>query len=149
MFWIDVLSRIFHVTTAIMLLGGSLFTLLAYQPVLQTQPDQVRRTISGQTRDSWRRWVHMGIAVFLVTGFYNYFRAMPLHKGDGLYHALIGMKIIIAMAVFFLASVLAGRSPRFENWRQAAAWPLKLLCLLGILIVAISGFLKVSSSNLQ
>lgn len=148
MFWIDVVSRILHVTTAILLLGGSLFTLLALQPVLQTQPDTVRGAVSGGARQRWKRWVHLGIAVFLLTGFYNYFRAMPLHRGDGLYHALVGTKILVALVVFFMASVLVGRSSKFETWRQAGAWPLKLLCLLGLVIVVISGFLKVSSASL-
>lgn len=149
MFWIDVASRILHVSTAILLLGGSLFTVLALQPVLRNQTESVRNAIAGQLRGRWKRWVHLGIAVFLATGFYNYFRAMPLHKGDGLYHAIIGSKILIALVIFFLASVLVGRSQRFESWRQGSAWPIALLCVLGIIVVALSGFVKVSGSGMN
>jgi len=149
MFWFDVVSRVLHVTTAILLLGGSLFSLLVLQPVVRSQAAPIPSLFADEIRGRWKRWVHVGIAVFLATGFYNYFRAMPLHKGDGLYHALIGTKILIALAVFFLASVLVGRSQKFEPWRQSATWPLKLLCILGIAIVVISGFVKVSGSSLN
>ncbi len=50
------------------------------------QHDKLRGLVNGR----WKRFVHLGILLFLVTGFYNYFRQMPNHKGDALYHALIG-----------------------------------------------------------
>jgi uncharacterized membrane protein len=149
MFWIDVVSRVLHVSTAILLLGGSLFSLLVLRPVMANQSSNLPDSLAESLRNRWKRWVHTGIALFLVTGFYNYFRAMPLHKGDGLYHALVGTKILVALFVFFLASVLVGRSPRFEHWRRDVSWPLALLCLLGLGIVIISGFVKVSSSAVQ
>lgn len=149
MFWIDVVSRVLHVSTAILLLGGSLFSLLVLRPVLANQSNNLPGSLAESLRNRWKRWVHTGIALFLVTGFYNYFRAMHDHKGDGLYHALVGTKILVALIVFFLASVLVGRSPRFEHWRRDASWPLTLLCLLGLGIVIMSGFVKVSSSAVQ
>lgn len=147
MFWIDVLSRVVHVSMAIVLLGGSLFSLLVLQPTLKEHADLTRGTFINSLRARWKIWVHTGIALFLITGFYNYVRAMPNHKGDGLYHALVGTKILVALVVFFLASVLVGRSQKFEAWRQNAAWPMRLVCALGMLIVLVSGFLKVSAAN--
>ena len=61
-------------------------------------------------RARWKKFVHGGIALLILSGAFNYYRAMPLHKGDGLYHGLIGTKIILALVVFFLASALVGRS---------------------------------------
>ncbi len=143
MFAVDVASRLIHVLTAIVLLGGSTFMLLVVLPTLQSSDEGTRTKIASGLRSIWKRYVHAGIALFLITGFYNYFKAMPLHKGDGLYHGLIGTKIILALGVFFLASALVGRSAAFEGMRSNSSKWLKILCLLGIVIVAISSFVKI------
>lgn len=143
MFAVDVASRLIHVLTAIVLLGGSTFMLLVVLPTLQSSDEATRSKIASGLRGIWKRYVHAGIALFLISGFYNYFKAMPQHKGDGLYHALIGTKIILALAVFFLASALVGRSAAFEGMRTNSSKWLKILCLLGIIIVAMSSFVKI------
>jgi uncharacterized membrane protein len=143
MFAVDVASRLIHVLTAIVLLGGSTFMLLVVLPTLQSSDEGTRSKIASGLRGIWKKYVHAGIALFLITGFYNYFKAMPQHKGDGLYHGLIGTKIILALGVFFLASALVGRSAAFEGMRTNSSKWLKILCLLGIIIVAMSSFVKI------
>ena len=103
------------------------------------QHDRLRQAINGR----WKRFIHLGILLFLVTGFYNYFRQMPNHKGDGLYHALVGTKILLALGVFFIASALVGRSRAFDRMRANRATWLTTIVLLAAIIVAISGFVKV------
>jgi hypothetical protein len=74
---------------------------------------------------------------------------MPEHKGDGLYHALVGTKILLALGVFFIASVLVGRSAAFESWRADRAKWLKVMVLLAAIIVAMSGFVKVRGKKVR
>ncbi len=140
---IDVISRIVHVSTAIVLIGGSTFMAFVLLPSAeQLEPashDRLRDLIGGR----WKRFVHLGILLFLVTGFYNYFRQMPLHKGDSLYHALLGTKILIAFGIFFVASALVGRSEAMAAFRAKRGQWLKVIVLLSAIIVAMSGFLKV------
>lgn len=140
---IDSISRIVHVSTAIVLVGGSVFLTFVLLPTaaqLSTdEHDKLRNLINGR----WKRFVHAGILLFLITGFYNYFQQMPKHKGDGLYHALVGTKMLLAFGIFFLASVLVGRSAAFESMRASRAKWLKLVVLLSAIIVGISGFVKV------
>ena len=76
---IDVLSRILHVLTAITLVGGSIFTLLVLMPSFRAQGDSPHLGLAVAIIDRWKKFVHGGITLFLITGFYNYFRAMPLH----------------------------------------------------------------------
>ena len=94
---------------------------------------------------TWKRIVHSGIALFILTGALNYYRviAKGTHKGDPLYHALLGTKIILALVIFFIASLLVGRSPAFEGVRRNAPRWLLVNLLLAAIIVAISGFLRV------
>lgn len=140
---IDVVSRIVHISTAIVLVGGSVFMAFVLLPTAQqldgAQHDKLGSLVTGR----WKRFVHLGILLFLVTGFYNYYRQMPYHKGDGLYHALIGTKILLALGIFFIASALVGRSKAMEGMRTQRAMWLKTIVLLAAIIVAFSGFLKV------
>ncbi len=139
--WLDVLSRITHVSTAIVLIGGSVFTAFVLMPAAKNGDDNAN--LLSSVAERWKRYIHIGILLFLVSGFYNYFRAMESHKGDGLYHALVGTKIILAFVIFFLASVLVGRSPAFEWMRKGREGWLKAIVALAFAIVVISGFVKV------
>ena len=87
--------------------------------------------------------MHGGIALLLLSGLFNYMQQIPKHKGDGLYHALLGTKMLLALVVFFIASALVGRSAAFEKMRQNRATWMGLIVLLSALIVGISGFVKV------
>jgi uncharacterized membrane protein len=136
---LNIVSRWIHVGTAIVLVGGTTFLRLVVHPSLQGDQSE----LMGRIRGRWKKFVHGGIALMLLSGFFNYIRAMPQHKGDGLYHALIGTKILVAFVVFFLASALVGRSQGTQKFRdQAPRWT-AVVILLSFLIVAASGVVKV------
>ncbi len=86
---LDVASRIFHVGTAICLGGGTVYVMFALLPALRGLSDSSRLDLVLSLGKYWKRFVHGGTALLLLTGFYNYFQQMKLHKGDGLYHGLI------------------------------------------------------------
>lgn len=116
--WLSVLSRWTHVGTAIVILGGSVFLRFVLSPAASQLPEAEHQALRQNVMARWKRFVHAGIALFLISGFYNYIQAMPNHKGDGLYHALIGTKILLALVVFTLASGLVGRSALFASLRK-------------------------------
>jgi uncharacterized membrane protein len=133
------LSRLLHVSTAIVLIGGTTALRFVVVPSLAGQPAELTDAIRGR----WRKFVHGGIAIFLISGFYNYFMAMSAHKGDGLYHALVGTKMLLAFGVFFLASVLVGRSAGSQKYRDEHTKWMTILLLIAFVIIAISSFVKV------
>lgn len=141
---INTLSRFVHVATAIVLVGGTIFMRFVLMPAASKLPPDSHDTLRAALGAIWKRFVHVGIVLFLVTGFYNYLVVMrPSHEGDGLYHALMGIKILLALVVFFLASVLVGRAAAFEKMRQNRKLWFGVIILLAAVIVAISGFVKV------
>lgn len=143
--WLNVLSRWVHVGTAIAILGGSVFLRFVLMPAAAELPEAEHQALRGRLMGRWRKWVMVGIALFLASGLYNYLAVtLPQHRGQGLYHALMGVKILLALAVFFLASALTGRSPAFEGIRRSAPKWLAVNILLAALVVAIAGFLKVA-----
>ena len=141
---VDLLARWAHVGAAIVLLGGAVFTRFVLLSAAAGLPQDQHDALQGRVRATWSRFVSIGILLLLVSGFYNFItKSIPQHKGDGLYHALMGTKILISFAVFFLASVLAGRSPKFEAWRQQPQKWLSILILLAAVTAGIGSTLKV------
>lgn len=141
---LNTVSRVVHVGTAITLVGGSVFMAFALMPAAAAklsdeEHDRLREGVLGR----WKKFVGPGIGLFLISGIYNYVKAIPFHKGDGLYHGLVGTKMILALAVFFLASALVGKSKGLEGIRQNRAKWLKVLIVLAATVVCISGFVKV------
>jgi uncharacterized membrane protein len=139
-----ILSRWLHVGTAIVLLGGTIFMRFVLLPAAMKLPTDAHETLRGHLLARWKIVVHAGVALLLASGLYNYIAVMiPQHKGDGLYHALMGVKILLALAVFVLAEALVGKAPVFEKIRQNRKMWMAVAVLLGLTIVAISGYLKV------
>ncbi len=140
---LGIVSRWLHIGSAIVLLGGSICLKFVVGPVLKDQSQELKEAVRGR----WKRFVHAAIGGLLLSGIYNYVKALPLHKGDGLWHAMVGAKIILALGVFLIASVLVGRSKGTQKFRDNAAKWTTIAILLGLLIVAMSGIAKVAASR--
>lgn len=141
---IDVFSRWFHVWFAAVVIGGAVFQWLAMLPAIGLLTDEQRAVLRERMNSRWGKIVALSSAVLIVTGFYNYLVVTrPAHKGDGLYHALMGGKILIAFLVMFLAAALSGRSAKFDGLRRRAFVMLPALIALQLVIVGIASYLKV------
>ncbi len=141
---LPLISRVVHVATAIVLVGGSVFMRFALMPaaeeLAEADHDGLRERVLGR----WRRFVHGGIALLLASGLYNYLVVMrPAHQGDSQYHMLVGIKMLLALVLFFLAAALVGRSKALQGLRSKARRTLVVMIALAALIVAISGYLKI------
>jgi uncharacterized membrane protein len=149
--YLQILSRWVHVGTAIVVLGGSVFMRFVLMPAAQQLPEAEHNALRERLTGRWKFWVMIGIVLFLATGFYNYLAVGVRQLEDnpqladkkGLYHGLMGVKIILSVAVFFLSSALVGRSPALEGFRRDRRKWLGITILLAALVVAIAGVLKV------
>lgn len=143
--WLAIISRWTHVGTAIVLVGGTVFLRFIVIPVTTQLPDAEQSPLKLRVLAAWKQFIHVGIVLFLVSGFYNYLVvAAPLHKGDKLYHPLIGTKILLALGMFFLASALVGKAKVFEGLRRHDKFWQSVILMLATIIVGISGFAKVA-----
>ena len=141
---LNVASRWLHIATAIVVLGGTVFMRFVLLPAAESLPPAEHDALRGKVMARWKKFVMAGIALFLLSGFYNYLVvSAPKHKGDGVYHGLMGTKIILGFVVFFLASVLVGRSARFEPLRRDRKKWLLITILIAFLIVLISSYLRI------
>jgi uncharacterized membrane protein len=145
MLWLDILSRWLHIATAIVVVGGTVFFRFVLMPAAEHLPQAEHDQLREQLVRRWRKIVGAGIGLFLLTGFYNYLAVgVPQHRHNAAYHALMGVKIILAFLVFFLASVLVGRSARFEKVRRERKRWLLVLLVMAFVIVWISSTLKIA-----
>lgn len=144
---LDLLSRYAHVVTAIVLAGGAVFLRLILHPAFDDGADPAfddsRASLRETVRRRWAKFVAGGTLVLLASGLWNYLAvSLPRHRGDGPYHALMGTKILLALAAFFLAAALSGRSAKLagirERWRLSGG----LLLVLLAVIVLIGSYLK-------
>jgi putative copper export protein len=97
----------------------------------------------GGRRAAWAMWVGIATLLLLASGLFNYNWIISAHeKMEGGYHALAGTKILLALALFFVAALLAGRSPAAERMRRnMRAW-LGLCLILGIAILILGAMLR-------
>jgi len=141
--WFDIVMRWVHLGAAIVAVGGVFFLRAILHPVLMRLPDDQRASLRAALIARWKFVVHACVALILASGLYNYLVVLrPRHAGQGEYHMLIGIKILLALVIFFIAEALVGRAAAFESMRRAAPKWLAGYLLLAALIVAISGYLR-------
>ncbi len=141
--YVIVLFRWMHLLAAITAVGGTFFMRWALLPAAAELSPSEQQKLHAGVRARWAIPVHASIGFLLLSGFYTFiFRSLPLHKGDGLYHALFGIKFLLALAIFFIATMLVGRSTASERFRQNRRMWLSLNVGLAITVVCISGVMR-------
>lgn len=140
----ELLMRWIHILAAVVAVGGSTFMRLVLMPAAaETLDDEPHQRLRQAVMRRWRVFVHAGIGLLLLSGFYNYLAVTRFdHKGQAGYHALIGVKILLALAVFALAIGLTSRKSWSETLRRDARRWLGLLVALAMAVVMIGGVLK-------
>lgn len=144
---IDVVTlvlRWIHLLAAMATMGGAMFMRFGLLPAAtESLDDPAQQKLREAVRGRWARFVHGAIALLLVTGLVNLVRlslssnlpAMP-------YHAILGIKILLALIVFFVATVVVGKSPAFQRARENMRGWLSGLIALVVIIVLLSGMLN-------
>lgn len=146
--FIDLLSRWVHVGTAIVLLGGTAYVRFVLQPAASQLPDEQHQKLRELVTARWKRFVHGGIFLLLVTGLWNWLvAANPAPEFRKTYQMIMGIKFLIALLLFVVASAVVGRSKAFDRLRQNPKRALGLIVLLGTIIVCMSGYLRVEGTK--
>jgi len=154
MTWLVFVLRWFHLVAAMTVVGGTIFMRFALVPSVNVLSDEHRKALHEKVRARWSRLVMASIAFLLVSGFVNYFifyqttqtAAWDLWRQsfNTLYQAVFGMKFLLAMAIFFIASAASGRSESMRQFRQNAKLWLTVNVILALSVVALSGILRLT-----
>ena len=145
---LDILNLIFrwlHLVPAIIMVGGVFFMRFC---LVQTEGNELSWLDTHDAlRRKWMMLVMISTLLLLTSGMYNAaIKAMGFHL-DMVYNGLLLVKILLALAVFYLSAVLAGRSERAKKMRQREVVWLNVLVVLMLLIVFIAGYMKISSTG--
>ena len=137
---LGLLSRWLHIIPVIILVGGTIFMRLALVPATQSgnSSDELRE----QIRKRWAKWIGISILLLLVTGLYNAVAKIMAYELPSLYHTLVVVKLAIGLVIFFLASLLSGRSAKAQKLRENEIKWLNILCVLMLVLVIVAGYMK-------
>lgn len=141
---LQVVMRWLHILAAVVAVGGTIFLRFVLMPVAgRVLEENVHTELRAGLVRRWQPFLHTCILLFLVSGFYNYLAVTRhLHDDQPLYHALFGVKFLLALAVFALGLILTSRKAYAEKFRQNAKLWLGVLAALAVAIVLISGVMK-------
>lgn len=140
------IARWIHIVSASLAIGVPIFMRFVLLPVAARTlaPDsaaQFRQALSAR----WFKWVNVLILLFLLSGLYTFIAVvLPLDLGrsKAAYHMIFGFKIILALAIFFLASALAGSSRTFQTLRDKSHLFMAILIVMLVIIAILSGVLR-------
>ena len=142
MYVFDLVLRWMHIFGAIILLGGTFFMRFAYVPAVATLTDDVRQTLLPIVRRRWAVWVMIAIAMLLISGLINMVRYPTIYELPAYYHALLGIKFLLALVIFYIASKLMGRSQSADRFRESMDFWLNVNLVLAILVVGMAGVMR-------
>lgn len=138
----NLLFRWMHILPAIVAVGGSIFMRMALLPAVTALPDSERPKFHEAVRSRWSKWVAGSILFLVVSGFYNFFYNTRTFNLPPVYQMLFGVKFLLALQVFAVASIFSGRSALAQRLRQNPRPWLNLNVTLAVLVVLISGVMR-------
>ncbi len=139
-------SRVLHVLSAIILVGG-LFYIWAVVFPLPLRDGHREGSLPadqyfGGRRAAWAKWIGIASLLLLVTGLWNFIVMVKLNQLHWSYHMLGTLKIVLGLALMFLAALLTGRSAAAESIRQKWRLWLGVTLILGIIVVAAGSLMR-------
>lgn len=142
--WVLLGTRWLHIVAAMTAVGGMVFLRVALIPAARATLDEAAHAqLRDGIRERWSRVVMIAIAVLLLTGGFNFaYLAIPPKIHAIPYHPIFGLKLLLALGIFFIASALVGRSPGFAQMRAENKRWLGIALFMAAIIVALSGALS-------
>ena len=143
-------SRWFHILAAIAAVGGTIFARFVVLPSLDTLPPGERDALHAKMRARWSKIVAISIGLLLLSGLYN-IAMLEMHTTVGRdyrwYRPLFGVKLLLALVIFALASLLSGKTAAAQKLRQNARFWMNLNITLAVILVCISGVLRTAEKR--
>jgi uncharacterized membrane protein len=153
MLFLQLVFRWIHILGAILLVGGAFYHRFAFQAGLAKLPETQRKEVAQAVRSRWAVLVMLSSGILLVTGMVNFSLIVGWYDfpkdefPSSIYHPLFGLKFLIALAVFYISSRLAGGSDSAAKFRQRENLWSTINLALAILVVCCAGLMKMADRN--
>jgi hypothetical protein len=141
--------RYLHILGAIALMGGTIFMRFALAPAAASLGEPAKAELHEGVRSRWAKFVMLAAAMLLISGIANMvlftsrrydLDAVPLLNLK--YGMLVGIKFLLALPIFFIASFLAGRTAAAKRFQASGVMWMNVNLTLALLMVLIGGLLK-------
>ena len=136
--------RWLHIIPAIVLVGGTIFMRVAVVPACNQLDEELRTSVQESVRRFWLRLLMPSIGFLIISGLVNTAWISMDKQVPSYYMPLLTVKLILAVAIFYIASLLAGRSEAAVKFRQRQQFWLNVNILLAILLICIAGTMKMT-----
>jgi uncharacterized membrane protein len=149
---LGLVMRWLHILAAITAVGGTIFSRFVLLPSQTVLSERDRETLHAEMRARWSKIVAACIGFLLISGFYNFIVIQQTTTAPEVYrwyHPLFGIKFLLALAIFGIASLLSGKTPAAQKLRQNARFWMNLNIALAVIVVCISGILRTAEKTPQ
>lgn len=137
----ELVARWFHVGAVIILVGGTVFMRFVLHPsATAALSSDAHAALRDKIIGRWKFFVHTLIGLLLISGLYT--MIVKIKSMPPLWHALFGVKFLLAMAIFFIASVLVGRSAGMAKVREQRPFWLVVVIVMATIVVLISSVMR-------
>ncbi len=136
--------RWLHIFPAVILLGGALLMRFTLWPSLATLTEEERRRVLDAIRRRWAMWVGISAGLLLLSGIVNTVLILQDYKVEGAYHGALGAKVLLALGIIYIASMLAGRSEAAERFQLRTPMWLNVNMVLTVLLICVAGWMRMA-----
>ena len=137
---VALLSRVFHTTCAATMLGGTIYLRFVLAPA--AEGGDAEATCFAGRRKAWAACVGVCTGLLLVSGFYNFFTIIKGTDFDGPYHAVFGVKFLLAFVVFAVSALIAGKTSLAEKMRGNLKTWLNVALAAALAVFVLGAYLK-------
>lgn len=142
---LELILRWAHILCAVILIGGIFFLRCVMLPAMSAIRQEDRVGFEAACRSTWAKLVMITSGVLLATGLYNAVQII-IHNTfpANLYHGLVAVKLLLAMGIFFITAILAGRTSLADRFRAKGAFWFNVNVVLAIALILVAGLMKTS-----
>lgn len=136
---ISLISRWLHILPAVVMVGGAIFTQLVLCPSLDGNDPE--NAVKQQVKRKWSKVIMICASLLLLSGVYNTILAFN-EKPGGMYHGLLTVKLVLVLSIFYISSMLAGKSDAALKFQEKEALWGKLNMYAAIAVVLLAGGMR-------
>ncbi len=140
--YLDLILRWAHIFSAVLLVGGTYFLRFVWFPSTRELSTEERETAFCLMRRPWAMIVMLTTLLLLVSGLVNAVRIIVRFDFSDPYHALVAIKLLLALVLFFVAARVAGRSASAVKVREKIGMWLTINTIVATLLVGLGGYMK-------
>lgn len=135
-------TRVLHIACAAIMFGGLVYLKVVVAPLAEGAEDRDVALFHGR-RSAWAKLVMSATLFLLLSGTVNILYIVNAYeKLPSTYHMLFGIKVLIAVFVFFVAAATAGSSEAAMRMRANLGKWLSMALVATVLVFVIGATLR-------